>query len=334
MKEIISVDFKINAEGFGIVNWQGATSLRVDGQTVDNITLPKLRGFTNQKTIRKDDGTTFEGTINAHEIDPKKTPAYVSSNCIFHHLFKNEAALYPHNLAHKDSHTLLFSLLGLVRGYMVTGEKAATGKAPQSAGKKRSLFCSDFTELLGQGNLEQLNKFGPKEGDFGKSSFFSKFTFGKTRYEGFMSLNIEDLRFIYLDSNYGKNACGSSLVDDTLGKEIAEGILTMLKELNTNSKLKPTATFNKFARITEYDKEGVPVLGVYLNDDALEIIIELMKKRISELTIKQGGGTFYVSSVLIDYNTTSRPRILESDTSCNNTREDMSYVPYFKKVSK
>ena len=45
---IKSVDFKITAYGYGVVNWNGPTSLTGnDGKTVDNHTLPKLRGFSN-----------------------------------------------------------------------------------------------------------------------------------------------------------------------------------------------------------------------------------------------------------------------------------------------
>ena len=53
---IRSVDFKIIAKGHGVVNWNGPTNLQgEDGKTVDNHTMPKLRGYSNLLTfsIRK-----------------------------------------------------------------------------------------------------------------------------------------------------------------------------------------------------------------------------------------------------------------------------------------
>ncbi len=45
---IKSVDFKITAYGYGVVNWNGPTTLTGDdGTTVDNHSLPKLRGYSN-----------------------------------------------------------------------------------------------------------------------------------------------------------------------------------------------------------------------------------------------------------------------------------------------
>ena len=53
---IRSVDFKITALGHGVVNWNGPTTLTGDGgKTVDNHTLPKLRGYTNHTGKIKED---------------------------------------------------------------------------------------------------------------------------------------------------------------------------------------------------------------------------------------------------------------------------------------
>lgn len=46
--EVKSVDFKITAYGYGVVNWNGPTSLIGDnGKTVDDYALLKLRSFSN-----------------------------------------------------------------------------------------------------------------------------------------------------------------------------------------------------------------------------------------------------------------------------------------------
>ena len=87
---IKSVDFKIKALGHGVVNWNGPTSLSHEGMTVDNHTLPKLRGYTNLTgKIKEESGYKYKK--EATDIDFKKNPLYISQNCIRHHLFREQA---------------------------------------------------------------------------------------------------------------------------------------------------------------------------------------------------------------------------------------------------
>lgn len=46
---IRSIDFKVVARGHGVVNMNGSTKLRLDGQgkPITNHQMPKLRGYTN-----------------------------------------------------------------------------------------------------------------------------------------------------------------------------------------------------------------------------------------------------------------------------------------------
>ncbi len=81
---IKSVDFKITAYGYGVVNWNGPTTLTGDnGQTVDNHTLPKLRGYTNLTGKVKEE-TGYKYKKQAADLDFKETPLYnvvPSSQC-------------------------------------------------------------------------------------------------------------------------------------------------------------------------------------------------------------------------------------------------------------
>ena len=75
---IKSVDFKITALGHGVVNQNGPTTLTGDGgQTVDNHTLPKLRGYTNPSG-RVKEATGYKYKKEAKDIDFKKTPLVIS----------------------------------------------------------------------------------------------------------------------------------------------------------------------------------------------------------------------------------------------------------------
>ena len=86
-----SVDFKITAYGYGVVNWNGPTSLTGDGgTTVDNHSLPKLRGFSNLSGKVKEE-TGYKYRKEASDINFDETPLYISQNCIRHHLFRDQA---------------------------------------------------------------------------------------------------------------------------------------------------------------------------------------------------------------------------------------------------
>ena len=114
---IKSVDFKIKALGHGVVNWNGPTTLMVDGKNVDNHSLPKLRGYTNLSgKLSKD--KQYPLKREPTDIDFSKTPLYISQNCIRHHLFREQA--YDLHYATQDNLLeVLASITGLLRGYVV-----------------------------------------------------------------------------------------------------------------------------------------------------------------------------------------------------------------------
>jgi len=176
---IKSVDFKIKALGHGVVNWNGPTTLTGDGgKTVDNHTLPKLRGYTNLTGKIKDD-TGYKYKKEATDINFKETPLYISQNCIRHHLFRDQAfdIHYANEKKIDDLTKVIASITGLVRGYVV----------PSSQCKRTSpLLMEDFVDQLGNGNFEQFGQAGARD----SSSFFSKTTFGDTQYESYGSISI------------------------------------------------------------------------------------------------------------------------------------------------
>lgn len=86
---IKSVDFKITASGYGVVNWNGPTTLQSDGRSFDNHTMPKLRGYSNLTGKESERG--YKLKKDPSEISFKETPMYISQNCIRHHLFRDHA---------------------------------------------------------------------------------------------------------------------------------------------------------------------------------------------------------------------------------------------------
>jgi hypothetical protein len=150
---IKSVDFKVVSYGYGVVNWNGPTTLQSDGRIIDNHSMPKLRGYTNLTGKESEKG--YKLKKDPSEINFKETPLYISQNCIRHHLFRDQA--YDLHYA-KDKNLLdvLTSITGLIRGYVV----------PSSQCKRTSpLLLEDFVDQFGNGNFEQMGRSGSKEKD-------------------------------------------------------------------------------------------------------------------------------------------------------------------------
>lgn len=317
---IKSVDFKVVALGHGVVNWNGPTTLAGDdGKTVDNHTLPKLRGYSNLTGKVKEE-TGYKYKKQASDIDFKETPMYISQNCIRHHLFRDQA-FDLHFAKDKNLQDVLASITGLMRGYVV----------PSSQCKRTSpLLLEDFVDQLGNGNFEQMGRSGSKEkgkddkGDaVASNSFFSKTTFGETEYLAYGSISIEQLEFISLDKKFDR---ASMIIKEGEGEKIAEAVQAFIKSLAPERN--PKAIFNKnYVRGGTIFEEGE--VGIMLDNEAIDILIQETIRMISELNIRQAKGYMYVDSVLVDYNNSHKMmRIKRSKSDISETPET-NYASYF-----
>ncbi len=309
---IKSVDFKITALGHGVVNWNGPTSLTGDsGTTVDNHTLPKLRGYSNLSGKVKEE-TGYKYRKEATDIDFKKTPLYISQNCIRHHLFRSQAfdVHYANKNKIEDLTKMLASITGLVRGYVV----------PSSQNKRTSpLLIEDFVDQLGNGNFEQFGQAGERD----SSSFFSKTTFGDTKYTAYGSISIEQLQFISLDKKFDREAMGIKVGQ---GEEVAETVQEFIQSLN--SSLKPAATFHEnYVRSGTIFEEGE--VGILLNQDALKVLIEYTIDLISDLSIRQAKSYMYVDNVVVDYNDSNKMMRIKRDENSISVEPESEFATYF-----
>jgi len=305
---IKSVDFKIKALGHGVVNWNGPTNLaQENGTTVDNHTLPKLRGYTNLSGRVKDTGYKYRKEPT--DIDFKKTPLYVSQNCVRHHLFRDQA--YDlHYAKGKNLEKVIASLTGLIRGYVV----------PSSQCKRTSpLLIEDFVDQLGNGNFEQFGQAGERD----SSSFFSKTTFGDTKYLSYGSISIEQLQFISLDIKFDRAAM---VIKEGQGEEVAQLVQDYIKSLNP--KLSPATTFHKnYVRNGTIFEEGEN--GILLNQDAIRILVETTIQKIKELSIRQAKSYMYVDEVTVDYNDSIKMMRIKRDPSQIEEEPKSDYAVYF-----
>jgi uncharacterized protein YqkB len=309
---IKSVDFKIKALGHGVVNWNGPTSLTGDGgKTVDNHTLPKLRGYTNLTGKVKEE-TGYKYRKEATDIDFKKTPLYISQNCIRHHLFRDQAFdVHYANKSKTDELTnMLASVTGLVRGYVV----------PSSQNKRTSpLLIEDFVDQLGNGNFEQFGQAGERD----SSSFFSKTTFGDTQYIAYGSISIEQLQFISLDKKFDREAMGIKVGQ---GESVALAVQDFIQSLNAS--LKPIATFHEnYVRSGTIFEEGE--VGILLSQDAIQALVDYTIELISELSIRQAKSYMYVDEVLVDYNDGNKMMRIKRDEGSIAVTPDSEFATYF-----
>lgn len=312
---IKSVDFKIKAFGHGVVNWNGPTKLQGDdGSELENHTLPKLRGYSNLSGRVKDENG-YKYKKHATDIDFKKTPLYISQNCIRHHLFK-EQTYDSHYANEKNVAKLLASVTGLVRGYVV----------PSSQLKRTSaLLIEDFIELLGNGNFEQLATDKPTDenGKREKTTIFSKTTFGDTEYISYGSISIEQLQFISLDKKFDR---ASMVIKEGQGEEVAALVQGFIKRLNPE--LNPIAAFHSnYVRQGTIFEEGE--CGILLNDDAVQALVEHTLSRIADLSIRQAKGYMYVDELTVDYNDSHKMMRIKRDESEIVTAPQAPYAQYF-----
>lgn len=308
---IKSVDFKIIAKGHGVVNWNGPTNLaQENGTTVDNHTLPKLRGYTNLSGKVKDTGYKYRK--EPQDIDFKENPLYISQNCVRHHLFK-EQAFDLHFADKKNLNKIISSMTGLIRGFVV----------PSSQNKRTSpLLLEDFVDQLGNGNFEQFGQSGQRD----SSSFYSKTTFGDTEYLSYGSISIEQLQFISLDNKFDRAA---KIIKEGEGDNIAQEIIEFLNSIKQNDTLSPKAIFHKnFVRAGTIFEEGE--MGILLNNDATKILVYATLEKIKTLVIRQAKSYMYVDEILVDYNDSYKMmRIKQDEGSIQSINDGKQFATYF-----
>lgn len=305
---IKSVDFKIHAYGHGVVNWNGPTTLSSEGRTVDNHTLPKLRGYTNLTGKVKDE-TGYKYKKEATDIDFKQTPLYISQNCIRHHLFR-EQAFDLHFAGERSLDKVLASITGLIRGYVV----------PSSQCKRTSpLLLEDFVDQLGNGNFEQFGQAGERD----SSSFFSKTTFGDTEYISYGSISIEQLQFISLDNKFDRCAM---IIKDNQGEAVAQQVQDFIQSLDPSRS--PKATFHaNYVRLGTIYEQGEA--GIFLDDTAIDILVKTTLDMIQDLVIRQAKGYMYVDRVEVDYNDSNKMMRIKRHGETNPTATT-NYAVYFE----
>jgi len=321
-----SIDFKIEAFGHGVVNWNGPTALRGEkGKDVNNHSLPKLRGYNNLSGGVSDKGFKFKK--DTQDINLKETPMYISQNCVRHHLFRDQA--YDlHFAKEKSLQNVIATITGLVRGFVVASSQSK---------RTSCLLLEDFVDILHNGNFEQMGKSGTKDGgvnangeEIKSNSFFSKTTFGDTQYTSYGSISIEQLQFISLDNKFDRCAMritdsGGKLMEGS-GESVAKSVQDYIQTLNSN--LNPKATFHKnYVRSGTIFHQGEN--GILLNNDAIQAVVEHTLNMIANLNIKQSKSYMAVESITVDYNDSNSMMRIKRAPETIDSHPNNNYAIYF-----
>lgn len=316
------VDIRITAEGYGVVNWNGPTAVAnkdaSNGKSVkdlNNHSMPKLRGYTNLTGRVSEGGFPFKKT--ALEVDFDKTPMYVSSNCIRHHLFRDHA-FDAHYIKKDTQENTIASSVGLLRGYVIP----STG-----ASRTSPLFLTDFVDQLGNGNYEQMGRFGSKSGEDSANSIFSKTTFGDTLYVAHGSISIEEISFISLDDKFGRAALVG--VKESQVPKIIESISDHIKTLAPDTVFStPLATYHaNYVRKGTIFNQGEA--GILLSQEAVHVLVQYLINEISELSIKQAKGYLVVTDVQVDYNDSHQMLRIKHKPDQAKSDKHGDYAVYF-----
>ena len=302
---IKSVDFKLSAEGHGIVNFNGSASIysRAAGKYVNNHMLPKMRGIDMMRVKNFED-------INDNAV------VYVSSNCIRNAIFKS----YSYNLKSvtlDNVSDVLSSIVGLVHGYVIAeGSTSLKRKSPLLI---EDLVAASETKI----NYEQFSQSGERN----ETSIYSKHTVGEVKYTSYGSINIEDLQFMALEDSLGRS-CYREILTEEQGVELAEKITQYLKTLDFEDKYAPKAVFsNNYVRVNAICKEGEA--GILLNDDAIELIVKEILALIEDIFINKSDADLKVTEVKVDYNSGSAMRIKYHEEDIE-TEKDENFAVYYE----
>lgn len=324
---IKSVDFKVVAEGEGVVNWNGNFAIKneqtkKDGQLwepVNNHTLPKMRGVDPIRLQRLGDPQL------------EKAKLFVSQNCVRHALFKNENSNLQE--VNKDNVSrVLPSILGLVRGFVITDDVLKL-----SLKRKSALLLEDFVDHENVLRYEQFSNAGDRT----EKSIFSRTNVDSTRYEAFGSISVEDLQFIVLEDSLNRSSYQNTITVAE-GKRMEESMNKFLATLALGTNKKPEAVFHhNYVRVGAIVNQGEA--GLLLNTDAISLVVEEILERIKTLFIRQSKGYLATTELVVDYNDGQAMRIKRAISNADSNEkeyavyyvaEDMSEDEFVSKMDK
>jgi|SRR5690554_3554470 len=331
-KTINRVDFKIEASGYGVVNWNGPTTyyLPEKNECANNLILPKLDNFTTTTERVNKNGEKYQSykTLDEIEFELSKHDLYISENCIKRNLFKDEL-ITSTELTSKNSEKVLQSVYGLIRGYVVT-----KGKGSTSYVRAGVLHLEPFTDTLRNGNIQSYSQSGTVEDEKTglrekpKTSFYHKARYGKTKYISYAGIDIEGLQFISLSNIFDR--CAYEIKNEEEGINLANNVCEFINSLSSDKVATVTYSENYVRIGSRYETKQK---GLLLDNNAISILVEETLRRFRKLFIITSSGSMSVNKVTVDYNDSDELyRIKNNEDEINSENGDMKYTQYYSEV--
>ncbi|MCK5666472.1 MAG: hypothetical protein KAI17_23435, partial [Thiotrichaceae bacterium] len=115
------------------------------------------------------------------------------------------------------------------------------------------------------------------------------------------------------------------VIKEGQGEETAAAVQTYIQSLNPS--LKPEAIFHpNYVRRGTIFEEGE--VGILLNDDAIQILVEQTLQMTRELSIRQAKSYMYVDELDVDYNDSTKMMRIKHNGAVAEQPES-AYATYF-----
>jgi hypothetical protein len=270
-----SVLFKIKLEGEGIVNFDSSEqsivhknyNTRYKPYAYDNNVMYAKKNF-----YTKEDGT----------LDWK---IKISSNDLFHHIFKND--VFSQNPSIQKSDNILYNFISspinIMRGYVFAGKNTI---------KKKSPICITDAEQVSDtlANIEVMVKSGKKDGGIESKksdTLFFKENVGKIEYSAKGSIDLSELQFLSCSDEfdrYGFNPDNLHLFNKFFNIHIAK------------LGLEP-----KTFQINHYSKKGnlntIPEEGILFDEETVISMVKMFFANLLKTYIQRHGAYARISSI-------------------------------------
>lgn len=289
MKKVKNIEFEVELEGEGVVNYNGSNvtkALERSNSTIapkgnDNVMYGKANYYYREKNDIENDVKYLMSKNIPEEKARAIVPLYdrvpkISSNCIRSYLFREtnnfDAMLMEQPVVAAN---YVSSSLGYLRGYL-------HAKEGNSFGRKSVITVTDFESINCVYNMETLTKNGQKT----ENSFFLKETIGKTIYKGKIAFDVSKAQFLCLDDYFGKRELGPAIYETGLLKKAFEqrlGYVPYVDGVYTDS----SAVFGNY-----YGQYGYRFSDKFVNWLLTEFVDALLK-----FEIKKAGAYAKVKSI-------------------------------------
>ena len=272
-KKLRNILFKLELEGNGIVNFDGAGQKTLWNKHADKFGLEKAT-HNNTKFAKH----------NWHE---NKMEVIISSDCLRHHLFTDEVRVHSPEtvIENRILIPMIASPALIIRGYL-----ALISEGTKTSLKRSSALC--ITEAKQTNDaisyLETHSRSGRKTQDDVKSdnTFFKEESVGDITYSAVGDINLKSLQFISCDEVFDRLA---------LNPDYFEQYSELLK-----LKMPCFSSDMRYYQETQ-SVINIPEYGILLSPESIQFLVKDVLTRLINLKIRRAGAYAETSKLKLKF---------------------------------